>query len=246
MITKAVITKGSVKNGVLRAFLKRAYETKETAVLYVEHGSTFGEYRRATEVVRRFLFLAGEFENPTGLCTVHSSRWLVDEGRRESWLRAQPINAQLGRARKALIIDGEELLPFSFFSKWGGPIVVLSTSGVDHHRKGVEEAVSLHLLEHVVKEAERKALADAEEAEKEEFLLKFSEFWSEEKDRVRGCSLGLDVYLQLMGSHIRRGVPATRKCYGCDKEVHWLAPDARCGKCTRLTQEEIAGKSEGH
>lgn len=43
-----------------------------------------------------------------------------------------------------------------------------------------------------------------------------------------------------------RYVPAERLtplkfCYQCDAAVVWLAPDGRCGKCTRLTLEEIAG-----
>lgn len=31
-------------------------------------------------------------------------------------------------------------------------------------------------------------------------------------------------------------------CYQCDKEVQWLAPDSRCGECTRWTPEEIRGE----
>lgn len=30
-------------------------------------------------------------------------------------------------------------------------------------------------------------------------------------------------------------------CYQCEKEANWLAPDGRCGKCTRHTTEEIQG-----
>lgn len=29
------------------------------------------------------------------------------------------------------------------------------------------------------------------------------------------------------------------RCYQCDKHVVWLAPDARCKDCTRLTPAEI-------
>jgi len=32
------------------------------------------------------------------------------------------------------------------------------------------------------------------------------------------------------------------KCYQCDEETHWLAPDSRCSHCTRLTPEEIQGE----
>ncbi len=32
-----------------------------------------------------------------------------------------------------------------------------------------------------------------------------------------------------------------KRCYQCDAEVAWLAPDSRCGDCTRLTVEEIRG-----
>ena len=30
-------------------------------------------------------------------------------------------------------------------------------------------------------------------------------------------------------------------CYQCDKPTTWLAPDSRCGDCTRYTPEEIRG-----
>ena len=30
-------------------------------------------------------------------------------------------------------------------------------------------------------------------------------------------------------------------CYQCDKATTWLAPDSRCGECTRLTPEEVQG-----
>lgn len=33
-----------------------------------------------------------------------------------------------------------------------------------------------------------------------------------------------------------------KTCYQCDKEVHWLAPDSRCGDCTRLTPEQVRGE----
>lgn len=33
-----------------------------------------------------------------------------------------------------------------------------------------------------------------------------------------------------------------KTCYQCDKEVEWLAPDSRCGDCTRLTPEQIIGE----
>lgn len=32
-----------------------------------------------------------------------------------------------------------------------------------------------------------------------------------------------------------------KTCYQCEKETEWLAPDSRCGKCTRLTPEEVRG-----
>jgi hypothetical protein len=32
------------------------------------------------------------------------------------------------------------------------------------------------------------------------------------------------------------------KCYQCDEVTNWLAPDSRCGNCTRLTPEEIQGE----
>lgn len=28
-------------------------------------------------------------------------------------------------------------------------------------------------------------------------------------------------------------------CYQCEKKVAWLAPDARCSKCTRMLPEEV-------
>ncbi len=30
-------------------------------------------------------------------------------------------------------------------------------------------------------------------------------------------------------------------CYQCDAPVSYLFPDGRCGKCTRLTTEEVQG-----
>lgn len=30
-------------------------------------------------------------------------------------------------------------------------------------------------------------------------------------------------------------------CYQCGKTVTWLAPDSRCGDCTRLTPDEVRG-----
>ena len=33
-----------------------------------------------------------------------------------------------------------------------------------------------------------------------------------------------------------------KSCYQCDKEVQWLAPDSRCGDCTRLTPEQVRGE----
>lgn len=32
------------------------------------------------------------------------------------------------------------------------------------------------------------------------------------------------------------------RCYQCDQETKWLAPDNRCGDCTRFTPEEIRGE----
>lgn len=31
-------------------------------------------------------------------------------------------------------------------------------------------------------------------------------------------------------------------CYQCGKTVTWLAPDSRCGDCTRLTPDEVRGQ----
>ncbi len=33
-------------------------------------------------------------------------------------------------------------------------------------------------------------------------------------------------------------------CYQCEKETKWLAPDGRCGGCTRYTPEEIQGEED--
>ena len=33
-----------------------------------------------------------------------------------------------------------------------------------------------------------------------------------------------------------------KECYQCGKKVQWLAPDSRCGECTRYTPEEITGE----
>lgn len=32
------------------------------------------------------------------------------------------------------------------------------------------------------------------------------------------------------------------ECYQCEKPTDWLAPDSRCGECTRWTPEEIRGE----
>ena len=40
------------------------------------------------------------------------------------------------------------------------------------------------------------------------------------------------------------GKPSGRKsptCYECGRETLWLAPDSRCGNCTRLTPDEVRG-----
>ena len=34
------------------------------------------------------------------------------------------------------------------------------------------------------------------------------------------------------------------ECYQCENKVEWLAPDSRCGACTRWTPEEILGEDE--
>lgn len=34
----------------------------------------------------------------------------------------------------------------------------------------------------------------------------------------------------------------TRRCYQCDKEALWLAPDGRCSACTRTTPDELKGE----
>ncbi len=34
-----------------------------------------------------------------------------------------------------------------------------------------------------------------------------------------------------------------KECYQCEQPTTWLAPDSRCGKCTRYTPEEIRGES---
>ena len=33
-----------------------------------------------------------------------------------------------------------------------------------------------------------------------------------------------------------------KECYECGKFVNWLAPDSRCGDCTRFTPDEIRGE----
>lgn len=32
------------------------------------------------------------------------------------------------------------------------------------------------------------------------------------------------------------------KCYQCEEEVNWLAPDSRCKNCTHLTPEQVMGE----
>jgi len=36
--------------------------------------------------------------------------------------------------------------------------------------------------------------------------------------------------------------PRCPRCYQCDLPAAWLAPDGRCGECTRYTPEEISGE----
>lgn len=38
------------------------------------------------------------------------------------------------------------------------------------------------------------------------------------------------------------GVKGLLTCYQCGKTVTWLAPDSRCGDCTRLTPDEVRGQ----
>lgn len=33
-----------------------------------------------------------------------------------------------------------------------------------------------------------------------------------------------------------------KTCYQCEEETEWLAPDSRCGQCTRLTPEQVKGE----
>lgn len=33
-----------------------------------------------------------------------------------------------------------------------------------------------------------------------------------------------------------------RICYQCGRQTTWLAPDSRCGTCTRLTADEVRGE----
>ena len=35
-----------------------------------------------------------------------------------------------------------------------------------------------------------------------------------------------------------------KRCYECDAEVHWLAPDGRCAKCTRYTPDQVEGRDD--
>ncbi len=36
-------------------------------------------------------------------------------------------------------------------------------------------------------------------------------------------------------------VDTVLRCYQCDVKTTWLAPDGRCGQCTRYTPEEVRG-----
>lgn len=37
---------------------------------------------------------------------------------------------------------------------------------------------------------------------------------------------------------------AKKVCYQCESKVHYLFDDGRCGKCTRLSPEEVKGEEE--
>lgn len=49
-----------------------------------------------------------------------------------------------------------------------------------------------------------------------------------------------------MTTQINEGVERIITCYQCDKIVTWLAPDSRCGDCTRLTPDEVRGVYTDH
>lgn len=44
-----------------------------------------------------------------------------------------------------------------------------------------------------------------------------------------------------MAEEIKNSYNEMLTCYQCGLKVQWLAPDSRCGKCTRFTPEEVKG-----
>ena len=52
------------------------------------------------------------------------------------------------------------------------------------------------------------------------------------------CVTGKDLF-ERVKHRLHEVNKSVLTCYQCDKETTWLAPDSRCGNCTRYTPEEI-------
>ena len=49
------------------------------------------------------------------------------------------------------------------------------------------------------------------------------------------------VTVQFIADMLEQQVRGDKTCYECGKPAKWLAPDSRCGDCTRLTADEVRG-----
>ena len=50
-----------------------------------------------------------------------------------------------------------------------------------------------------------------------------------------------NICFKLTDYYSLRKVKKTKICYQCEKEVEYLFDDSRCGKCTRITPDEVQG-----
>lgn len=57
-----------------------------------------------------------------------------------------------------------------------------------------------------------------------------------------GCALALFLEEAAADEDPFFGLVAELSCYECGEPTAWLAPDSRCGRCTRLTPEEVTGE----
>ena len=52
---------------------------------------------------------------------------------------------------------------------------------------------------------------------------------------------GHEVMDYIDGLRLIAGEAKNKQCYQCGAATSWLAPDSRCGGCTRFTPSEVRG-----